>query len=52
MVELDPEIVSVAEKFFDLIVNERITIHVRDGIQHVKDACSSGEKGKVWKFTN
>lgn len=46
IIELDPEIVSVAEKFFGFTVNERVKVEVCDGIEYVKNAYQAGKKGE------
>jgi len=49
VVELDPDVVSVAEKFFEFSPNERIAVEVGDGIEYVKSAHSSGKNGEAMK---
>ncbi len=38
VVELDPEVLSVAEKWFGFRQSERVRVHVSDGVQFVEDA--------------
>lgn len=45
VVELDSEVVSVAKRFFNLSMNDRMKMNIDDGIDYVKKACSSGKKG-------
>ena len=46
MVELDPEVLSVAEKWFGFSQTERVRVHLTDGTQYVKDSVATGKKGR------
>ena len=50
--ELDPEIVSVAERFFDVIPNKGIKVNVCDGIEFVKNAHLASKKGEFFKTSS
>lgn len=45
MVELDSEMVCVAEKWFDFTQGERMRVHVADGVEFVKKCLTAGKKG-------
>ena len=47
VVELDSEVVSIAERFFELTPSARFNVNVDDGIKYVNEACSAGKKGIV-----
>lgn len=42
VVEIDPEMVSVAERWFGFVQGDRIKVFVEDGILFVKDALKQG----------
>ena len=46
MVELDPEVLSVAEKWFGFSQIERARVHLTDGTQYVKDSVAIGKRGR------
>ena len=45
VVEEDPAVVSLAEKWFECTQGERLKIYVEDGIKFIQEACASGKKG-------
>ena len=47
MVELDSEVISVAQKYFEFSTNERITVEICDGIEYVKNVHSAGKNGET-----
>ena len=42
MVEIDPEMVSVAERWFGFVQGGRIKVFIEDGLQFVKDDKKQG----------
>ena len=44
MVELDQEMLTVAEKWFGFSRGERMTVHIADGLSFVNE-CASNKKG-------
>ncbi len=47
VVELDSEMVSVAEKWFGFSQGKNIKVFIDDGIHFIKEACSR-KKGYYW----
>ena len=45
VVELDAEVLSIAERFFGMTPNERVHATVDDGIEYVKRVSSAGTQG-------
>ena len=46
MVELDPEMVQVAEEWFGFPkADQKLEVHVQDGITYINSLCASGKKG-------
>lgn len=45
VVEIDSEMLSVAEKWFGFAQGERLKVFIEDGVQFVKETCASGKKG-------
>ena len=43
VVEIDPAVVAVAERYFDFEANDRIQVHVRDGRVFTKRAAARGD---------
>lgn len=46
VVEIDPEMVVVAEKWFGFSQGERLKVFIEDGVKFVKDCCLAGKKGE------
>ena len=47
VVDIDPEVVTVAKDWFGFAEDARMTVHVADGIQYLRD---SRTQGKSWGF--
>jgi spermidine synthase len=45
VVELDAEMVSVAERWFGFVQGDRIRVFVEDGLVFVKDSVEEGIRG-------
>ena len=45
VVEIDSEMVSVAEKWFGFAQGEKLKVFVEDGVEFVKQASVAGKKG-------
>ena len=45
MVELDQEMVSVAEKWFGFTQGERMKVHIADGVEFIRESFNAGKKG-------
>uniref|UniRef100_A0A0B6ZBE2 Methyltransferase domain-containing protein n=1 Tax=Arion vulgaris TaxID=1028688 RepID=A0A0B6ZBE2_9EUPU len=43
VVELDPSVVDIAQNWFDLMPDERLKVHIADGLDFVRELVSSGE---------
>ena len=43
--EIDSEMLSVAEKWFGFAQGERLKVFIEDGVQFVQEACAAGKKG-------
>ena len=46
VIELDPEILNVAEKWFGFVQGESVRVCVGDGVEAIKQKCAAGEKGE------
>ena len=46
IIELDPEILNVAEKWFGFVQGEGVRVCVGDGVEAIKQKCAAGEKGE------
>ncbi|GIY35189.1 eEF1A lysine and N-terminal methyltransferase [Caerostris extrusa] len=47
VVELDPSILDVSKKWFNLITDNRLKVHIADGLTFIQDAVSNGLKYDV-----
>ena len=47
VVEIDPEMLSVAERWFQFSQGEKIKVFIEDGVKFVKQASITGKKGSV-----
>lgn len=47
VVELDPEMLTVAEKWFGFVHGEEVRVCIGDGVEVIREKCASGKKG-VW----
>ena len=45
IVEIDPEMLSVAERWFEFAQGENVKVFIEDGMEFVKQASSAGKKG-------
>ena len=43
VVEIDPAVASLATEWFGFVQDERMTLHVADGVDHVKTLAKEGE---------
>ena len=48
VIELDPEILNVAEKWFGFVQGEGVKVCVGDGAEAIRQKCAAGEKGECW----
>ena len=48
IIELDPEILNVAEKWFGFVQGEGVRVCVGDGVEAIMQKCAAGEKGECW----
>ena len=48
VIELDPEILTVAEKWFGFVQGEGVRVCVGDGVEAIRQKCAAGEKGECW----
>ena len=46
IIELDPEILNVAEKWFGFVQGESVRVCVGDGVEAIKQKCAAGEEGE------
>ena len=46
VIELDPEILTVAEKWFGFVQGEGVRVCVGDGVEAIRKKCAAGEKGE------
>ena len=50
VIELDPEILTVAEKWFGFVQGEGVRVCVGDGVEAIRQKCAAGEKGECWSM--
>ena len=46
VIELDPEILTVAEKWFGFVQGEGVRVCVGDGVEAIRQKYTAGEKGE------
>ena len=49
VVELDPEMLTVAEKWFGFVHGEEVRVCIGDGVEVIREKCASGKKGVCGK---
>jgi spermidine synthase len=48
-VDIDPAMLEVATKYFDLVQDERLDVYIRDGAQFIQQAAEKGARtSSIW----
>ena len=45
VVEIDSEMLSVSEKWFEFSQGDKVKVFIEDGVEFIKQACIAGKKG-------
>lgn len=47
--DIDPAMLEVATKYFDLVQDERLDVYIRDGAQFIQQAAEKGARtSSIW----